>query len=407
MQPMDTLFYLGIILVLGACVERLAPWLHMPKVVGYLLLGLVIGPEVLGIIPQSFVENAQIVTDLALSIIAVLVGATLKFSFLRSSLSEIVKITLFQSLSTFAIVAAGFYLLGEHAGIGVTHMAVIALLLGGIATATDTAAPLSLVKELGANGRFTSTFLAVVALDDAVSLLMFIIALSIAGTLLGNHGWELASLWHVLFSVGASLLLGAFAGYLNRFFTKLFSHHRGMETIATLGIIFILFSVSGSFALEPLLCAMSMGAVLTNISKEFSIIEEEIDTHLAEIIFMLFFILSAMHLKLEALFALPVAIEIYVVLRVVGKVLGSYLGAVAAQSSATLKRYMGLALLPQAGVAIGLALSLQKTPHLEPIASIMLNIVIATTFIHELLGPIFTRYALVQSGECRKESKTP
>jgi NhaP-type Na+/H+ and K+/H+ antiporters len=183
---MDTLFYLGIILVLGACVERLAPWLHMPKVVGYLLLGLVIGPEVLGIIPQSFVENAQIVTDLALSIIAVLVGATLKFSFLRSSLSEIVKITLFQSLSTFAIVAAGFYLLGEHAGIGVTHMAVIALLLGGIATATDTAAPLSLVKELGANGRFTSTFLAVVALDDAVSLLMFIIALSIAGTLLGQ-----------------------------------------------------------------------------------------------------------------------------------------------------------------------------------------------------------------------------
>ena len=398
---MDALYYLGIILVLGACVEWISPKLHLPKVVGYLLLGLLIGPEVFAFIPQEFVDSSGIITNLALSIIALLVGATLKLSVIKRHLKEVISITLFQSLGTFVVVAFGFSILGAYTGLENTHLFCIALLLAAIATATDTAAPLALVQELKAKGDFTSTFMAIITLDDAISLLMFILALSFVNTLLSTTHFEFSTLLHALFAILMSITLGVIAAFLNTLFEKLFSHHKGMETIATLGIIFILFSLSDALGLEPLLSAMSMGFVVSNISADFDLIEEEIDNHLTEIIFMLFFILSAMHLKLGTLFMLPVAIEVYVVLRIAGKVIGAYTGALVAQSSTLVKKYMGLALIPQAGVAIGLALSLQNYEAFDAIAPTILNIVIATTFIHEIFGPIFTSYALTKSGECK------
>lgn len=399
---MDALYYLGIILLLGAFMEWIAPKIKIPKVVAYLLLGLLIGPEVLGLIPSSFVISSQVISDLALAIIAVLVGATLKLSLLKKHLKEVFFITLFQSLGTFFVVAIGLYLFGTNTGLQSEQLLVVALLLAGIATATDTAAPLALVQERRAKGAFTTSFLAVIALDDAVSMLMFIFSVSFAGVLLTHTDLHASIFVQAFLEIILSVLLGVGAAFLNTFLERLFAHHKGMETIATLGIIFILFSLSDLWGLEPLLSTMSMGVVVSNLSKEFDLIEEEIDNHLAEIIFMLFFILSAMHLKLSTLLALPIAIEVYVVLRAFGKVFGAYLGASLAKSSTLIKRYMGIALLPQAGVAIGLALSLQNYKEFEHIAPMILNIVIATTFLHEFFGPIFTNYALTKSGECKQ-----
>ena len=396
---MDTLFYLGLILVLGALTEWFSPRLHIPKVVAYLILGLIIGPEVLGLIPYEFVQNSHIITELALSIIALLVGATLKFSTIKSHAKEIIYITLFQSIGTFIIVTVGFILIGSMLNFPPQNILIIALILGGISSATDTAAPLALVHELRAKGKFTSTLLAIVAADDAISLIIFTLAITLGMVFIGSAEFELSNILSAIMIIVFSVVLGVVAGYINTILEKLFAHHKGMETIVTLGLIFIVYSLSKYWRLEPLLSSMAMGIVMVNISKDFDIVEEEIDNHLAEIIFMLFFILSAMHLKFNAIFALPIAIEAYVVLRVFGKVLGSYMGACMANSSKEIKKYMGLALLPQAGVAIGLALSLQKHEGLEDIAPVILNIVIATTFIHELIGPIFTKYALKKSGE--------
>lgn len=398
---MDALYYLGIILLLGAFMEWIAPKIKIPKVVAYLLLGLLIGPEVLGLIPSSFVISSQVISDLALAIIAVLVGATLKLSLLKKHLKEVFFITFFQSLGTFFVVAIGLYLFGTHTGVQNQQLLVAAVILAGIATATDTAAPLALVQERKAKGPFTASFLAIIAIDDAVSMLMFIFSVSFASLFLQHATLDALLFAEAFFEIIISILLGVVAAFFNTFLEKLFKHHKGMETIATLGIIFILFSLSQRWGLEPLLSAMSMGVVVSNLSKEFDLIEEEIDNHLAEIIFMLFFILSAMHMKLSTLLALPIAIEVYVVLRTFGKVFGAYLGASLAKSTPVVKKYMGIALLPQAGVAIGLALSLQNYKEFEDIAPMILNIVITTTFLHEFFGPIFTNYALTKSGETK------
>ncbi|QOY54394.1 cation:proton antiporter [Candidatus Sulfurimonas marisnigri] len=400
---METLFYLGIIFVLGALTEWLSPKLHTPRVVGYLMLGLIIGPEVLALIPNEFVDNTHIITDLALSIIAVLVGATLKVSNLKGHGREVVYITVFQSLGAFIVVVVGFILMGNILNFPSQQILFIALLLGGIAAATAPATALALVYELRAKGNFTSTLLAVIAIDDAISLIVFTLALTAGVTLIESGVFEWTNLAQALSLILFSTILGIIAGLLNTIMEKIFTHHKGMETISTLGLIFIVYSLSEYLKLEPLLSSMVMGVVITNMSPDFDLVEEEIDNHLVEIIFMLFFIISAMHLKISAIFTLPIAIVLYVVLRVFGKIIGCYIGAIVSGSNRIVKKYMGMALLPQAGVAIGLALSIQKHEGLQSVAPIILNIVIATTLIHEIIGPFMTKYALQKSGDIEKK----
>jgi len=400
---MEALFYLGLILVLGAISQWLSPKLHIPRVVGYLILGLLIGPEILGFIPREFVENSYVITDLALSVIAVLVGATLKVSKLRGRGKEIISITLFQSFGTFICVAVGFFLLGDFFGFPQEEAVLIAFLLAGIATATAPATPLDVVRELKAHGKFTSMFLAIVATDDAVALMMFTLALAIGTTMMGSGIFGWISVLDAFLLIAFSSALGVAAALINTALEKLLSQHKGMETIVTLGLIFIVYSVSEHWKLEPLLSAMVMGMVMVNTSAGFDLVEKEIDNHLAEIIFMLFFILSAMHLRISGAFAFPLAITLYIVLRFFGKVGGSYLGASVSNSNDIVKKYMGFALLPQAGVAIGLALSLQKHEELALIAPIILNIIITTTLFNELVGPFLIKYALQKSDEVNKK----
>ncbi|MCD4668678.1 MAG: cation:proton antiporter [Sulfurimonas sp.] len=399
---MEMIFYIGIIFVLGSLTGWISHILNIPRVVSYLILGLLIGPETLKIIPTEFVQSSHSITDISLSIIAVLIGATLKFSSLKGHGKEVLYITLSQSLTTFIIVTIGFIYFDTFLNLEISHLFLIALLLGGIATATAPATPLAIVKELRAKGRFTSTLLAIVALDDVVSLMIFTLALTIGVAFMTNGSVQWINTMDAFVVLLLSVLLGIVAGVLNFIFEKFLTHSKAMETISTLGLIFLVYSISEYYHLEPLLSAMVMGIVMVNTSPDFELVHKEIDNHLANIIFMLFFIISAMHLKLDSLITIPVLIALYTFLRLIGKIFGSYIGAIISGSSQTIKKYMGIALFPQAGVAIGLALSIQNHTELQNIAPIILNIIIATTFVHELIGPFMTKYAIEKSGESKK-----
>jgi len=402
---MEMLFNIGIIFVLGSIVGWISPRIGVPRVVGYLLLGLIIGPELLNIIPLEFVKHSHLIIDISLSIIAVLVGATLKLSSLDGHGKEVIYITFYQAFGTFIVVAVGFIMVGGIFPFESMQVVLISLLLAGIATATAPATPLAIVHELHAKGIFTSTFLAIVALDDVISLMIFTIALTIGTSLVGSGMLEWANIIDAVIILSLSSLLGIIAGLANTLLERVFVSSKTMETIATLGLIFLVYSMSEFHSLEPLLSAMVMGIVMANTSHHFDLIQDEIDKHLANIIFMLFFIISAMYLNISSLVSIPVIIVLYTLLRLIGKMSGSYVGAVVCKSSNTVKKYMGIALFPQAGVAIGLALSIQNHPELQDIAPFILNIIIATTFIHELLGPFMTKYALLKSGECTKKVK--
>ncbi len=232
--------------------------------------------------------------------------------------------------------------------------------------------------------------------------MIFTLALTIGVAFMTNGSVQWINTMDAFIVLLLSTLLGIVAGVLNFIFEKFLTHSKAMETISTLGLIFLVYSISEYYHLEPLLSAMVMGIVMVNTSPDFELVHKEIDNHLANIIFMLFFIISAMHLKLDSLITIPVLIVLYTFLRLIGKIFGSYIGAIISGSSQTIKKYMGIALFPQAGVAIGLALSIQNHTELQTIAPIILNIIIATTFVHELIGPFMTKYAIEKSGESKK-----
>ncbi|MEA3419296.1 MAG: cation:proton antiporter [Campylobacterota bacterium] len=397
---MQTLFYIGIIFVLGALMEWLSPKVGLPKVVGYLLLGLLIGPEVLGLIPESFVQETHIITDLSLSLIAVLVGANLKYTALKEMGRQIIAITFFEAAFAFLFVSIGFYLLSVFLGISAEQSLIISILFGGLASATAPAATIAVVHECKAKGRFTTTLLAVVASDDALALMFFTFAVTLGGIFAGNGHFSLSTLLDMFTIIILSAVVGTIGAIVSVLIDKLFAHHKGMETISTIGMIFIVYSLSVYWQFEPLFAALVMGVVMTNISSDFDLVEEEIDNHLEEIIFMLFFILSAMYLKLGSLTTMPFLILAFILFRILGKMSGVWIGSRLSQADKTVQNYLGLGLFPQAGVAIGLALSLQNETDFESVAPMILNVIIAATVVHEFIGPILTKYVLKKSGEC-------
>ena len=395
---MQTLFFIGIIFVLGALVQWFSPKIGLPKVVGYLLLGLLIGPEILGIIPQHFIEETHIITDLSLALIAVLVGANLKYSKLKEMGKQIVLVTFFEATGAFLFVAIGFYLLSSFLGFSNHESLIISILFGGLSSATAPVATIAVVHELKAKGKFTTFLLAVVATDDALALIFFACAVIMAGIFAGNgtFSYTVLEIFGVIILSG---IIGIIGAALSELIDKLFVHHKGMETISTIGMVFIVYSLSEYWQLEPLFATLVMGVVMTNISPDFDLVEEEIDNHLEEIIFMLFFMFSAMHLNLNTLSSMPLIILTYILLRFGGKIFGVWLGAKLSHADKNVKKYLGLGLFPQAGVAIGLALSLQHETGFESIAPLILNVIIATTIVHELIGPLLTKYILKKSGE--------
>ncbi|MEA3434065.1 MAG: cation:proton antiporter [Campylobacterota bacterium] len=397
---MQTLFYIGIIFVLGAFMEWLSPKVGLPKVVGYLLLGLIIGPEILGVIPEHFIQETHIIIDLALSLIAVLVGANLKYSTLKGMGKQIISITFFEAAFAFLFVSIGLYLLSGFLGFPIEQSLIISILFGGLASATAPAATIAVVHELKAKGRFTSTLLAVVASDDALALIFFTFAVTLGSIFSCNGDFSLTTLFDMFSVIALSAVVGMTGAFISEMIDKLFAHHKGMETISTIGMIFIVFSLSSYWQLEPLLATLVMGVVMTNISNDFELVEEEIDNHLEEIIFMLFFILSAMHLDLSTLSAMPFVILAYILFRFLGKISGVWIGSKMTKADKNVQNYLGLGLFPQAGVAIGLALSLQDQTGFESIAPLILNVIIATTVVHEFIGPLFIKYILRKTGEC-------
>ncbi len=394
---MHTLFYLGIIFILGSLVQWLSPKLSLPKVVGYLILGVIIGPQLLNIIPESFVHKSHFVIDMSLSLIAVMIGAKLKLSYLKEIGKQVLSITLLESTFAFISVSLGFYLLSDILSLPNEHDLIISILFGGLAAATAPAATMAVIHELKAKGKFTMTLLAVVALDDAMALILFAIAITLSNSILGLDDFHFTTLFDTFMVILSSTLLGIVGAVLSSLIDKLFSHHKGMETISTLGLVFIVYSLSITWALEPLFSALIMGVVMTNFSDDFDLVQEEIDNHLEEIIFMLFFILSSMHLKLNMISTVPYIIIAYVVLRFMGKMSGAYLGSKLSNADKNVQKNLGIALFPQAGLAIGLALSLQNEAAFASIAPFILNVIIATTIIHETIGPLLTKYVLKKS----------
>jgi Kef-type K+ transport system membrane component KefB len=393
----ESLFFVGLIFVLGAFMKLVSYKFQMLNVVGYLILGFVIGPTTLNIVPQSFVDNTHIIIDLSLSLISVLVGANLKYDVLKDEWRQVAVVSVFEAIFTFVLIGFVLYSMFSYFDLGLSqrYRLAVSLLFGALASATAPATILAVIHELKVKGRFSSFLLGVVATDNAITLILFSIVIIVAGTNLDIESNTILAYLAIGPKLFFAIAVGVAGAVVSELIDRIFKNHRSIKTTSTLGMIFIVYGLSKYLGLEPLLASLVMGVVLSNIStKDFYVVRREFDFHLKEIIFMLFFTLSAMHLDLSFIASMPLVVAIYIFFRFIGKVSGVWFGAKVSGASKDVRNYIGIALFPQAGIAIGLALSLQQQPGFGIMAPIMLNVIIATTMVHEIVGPILTRYAL-------------
>ena len=385
---MHTFFYLGIAMVAGLVLSRVVKKLRLPNVTGYLIAGLLIGPCVLGLVPQAALDKLNIITTIALGFIAFSIGGEFKLSSIRSIGKNVIIITLFQSIMAAALVDIVLCLCGFNVS--------ESIILGAIATATAPAATLMVVRQYKAKGELTNTLLPVVAMDDAVGLIVFAVSNAIADTLASGAQPSVYTMAVApLIEIALSLLSGGLLGFLISLSMRFFHSRANKMCICIAGVVLGV-AIAQQFGLSDLLVCMSVGAVFANLRNDALEVMDVCDGWTPPL-FMLFFVISGAELDVGALPTVGLLGVLYIVVRSFGKYFGAYLGSVVVKASPNIRKYLGITLLPQAGVAIGMAqMVLTQLPQF---GARIQAVVLSATLIYELVGPVATNIALTKAGE--------
>ncbi|NLM00681.1 MAG: cation:proton antiporter [Treponema sp.] len=387
---MNILYYLGIVLLAGLGVAKILRKIKFPNVTGYLIAGILIGHNVLNLVPKNIVTELNIVSEVALGFIAYSIGSSFRFSNLKQQGKGTVVIAFMEALMAMLLVFLVLFFVLK------TDLP-FALMISSIACATAPAATLMVIRQYNAKGPLVDTLLPVVALDDMVSIIAFGVAASISKALISGTGTNIQAMLLVPFwEITLAFLLGISLGLLLTLFLK-FTKSEGNYLNIIIAVIFIGIAIAIYFKISPLLLCMALGAFIANAlpnpAKAFNIVDP-----ITTPIFVIFFTISGAALDLGSLVHVGVIGVTYLVVRAIGKWIGTYISCKMFNKPKTVTRYLGIALMPQAGVALGLSLmaaNLIGGEHGDQVRTVIL----ATTVVYELIGPLAAKFALKKAGE--------
>jgi Kef-type K+ transport system membrane component KefB len=380
---------LGALLLAALAGDWLGRHTPLPRVSVLLLLGVVAGPAVLDLLPEARAQWETIATDLALAMVGFVLGRDFDRDRVRALGVQVFVVAAVGAVVAAAVVAAGLVLVGVEVQ--------VALALGGIASATAPAATLVVVRDLRAEGPVTRALTAIVAIDDAIAIAVFTVLLAV-GTALGGGLAPADLALDAVADIGGAVLLGVVLGLPAALLTRRLRD--GEPTLLeSSAIVLLIVGLATWLDVSLVLAAVTVGVVVTNIDRgdlrPFRAVERVEWPFLA-----VFFLLGGAALEWEALREEAALIGTYVALRTAGKLVGAVAGATAARTSPTVRRWLGATLLPQAGVGLGLALQVRE--QLPEVAQTVVPVVVVSTVVFELLGPLGTRLGLQRAGETGK-----
>lgn len=411
---MQTLLSLSVALFAGLMLSRLAKLVKLPAVTAYLVAGLLIGPYALGALnipglgftSMSDIKTYSILSDVALGFIAFSIGNEFRLSQLKKTGKQATVIGTVQAVTATLFVDAA--LLGLHFLFPDKLPLPAAILLGAVASATAPAATLMVVRQYKAKGPLTDLLLPIVALDDAVGLVLFSVSFGVAKALIAGHVDLLSVVLEPILEVVLSLVLGFLMGLLFTFFERFF-HSRSKRlamsvtfVLLTVALSMLEFEIGGvKIAFSSLLVCMMLGTVFCNMCDFSEELMDRIDRWTAPL-FVLFFVISGAELELSTFRDLAVVCIglVYILVRSLGKYTGAAISAKSVRCDRNIVKYLGVTLLPQAGVALGMAI---KAEALGPEGLVVANITLFSVLIYELVGPFLTKVALLKAGEIQPE----
>ena len=405
------LVYVGLLFLISGAFGRIATFFKSPHIIGYLVAGIIFGPSLFNFFSEKLItKDLSIITDITLSIIAFSIGGTLRLKILKKFKRSIIWITILQSVGAFLIVFALVAIFlpkivttSEASNGYIKTFLPIALILGSISIATAPASIISILHEYKAKkGPFTNVLLGIITIDDAIALIFYSFAMVISKSLIEGDALNLSTaLLEPIFSIFFAILLGITIGLLLKLIIKFFKPKDILLGII-IGAVLLTGGLAITMGLSALLANMALGVFVANFI-EHERADEAFDVvdNIEEPIFGIFFLIAGAQLNIGFAAKASLLTFILLIARFLGKYFGSYMGAAISSSSRSIKKYMGLALLPAAGVTIGLVLEadiiFSKT--LPFLSDLMVNAVIGNTIINELLSPYLVRFSLSKAKE--------
>ncbi|MBN2455952.1 MAG: cation:proton antiporter [Sedimentisphaerales bacterium] len=394
---MGIIFYVAIAITFGFIAGKLLSYLKMPGVVGYLLAGLVFGPSFLNVFNLPILHSLiDIITALALSLVAFTIGSEMRVGTFKQMGKGIGIIILLESLGAFLFVAAGVYFL--------TQKLYLALIFGALAPASAPAGTVAVLQECKAKGRLTNALYAVVGLDDGFAILIFAFAIALAKLIFTG---ETISFTEVLegpaFEIFGSIALGAAVAFIAGYFLRRIRQEDSVLAVS-LGHILICTGIANYLGFSLILANLSLGMVFVNF---FSASSRKVSRAIQSVllpIYIIFFFIAGASLQIKLLPSMGILGLVYILCRTSGLIGGSFLGALLSKQDSVIRKYLGLGILSQAGVAIGLAVLAARV--FDPLGEMgknlaitIVNIIAATTIVFEIIGPIGAKFAISKAGE--------
>ncbi len=401
-----SIYIIGLLIFLSLIVVNIAKKYKVPIVVGYVFLGILLSVNIVEWIPfltpaqkewYSFtIESFDYITNLALGFIAFTIGSELSIKLFKKLGKSISIIVIFETTFAFLLVTLSIFLLGQPL--------YLALLLGGIASATAPAATVMVLKEYEAKGPLTSMIMAIVGIDDALALIIFSIIEPIA---IMRYSGEASltlinSLGKPLFEIFMSITLGFVLGYIGQYVIT-DQENKTKKILTLISTIVGTLAIANLINASPLIANMTVGFTFRNFARKNLGIADYIDT-ITTPLYAMFFILAGTEIRFNHIFSvsfLTIALT-YIIARIIGKTGGASLAAWLAKTPDKIRKYVGLGLFPQSGVAIALAYTVQKDFSSAPeIGLLIFNTLLFTAALTEVIGPLATKYAVIQAGEAK------
>lgn len=384
---------ISLMLMLGFLMTRVTKLCKLPNVTAYIVTGILIGPYCMNLIPRQVVEGTAFLPDIALALIAFSTGEFFKLETLKRNGWKVLIVTLFESLLASALVfVAAFWGLGLPLA--------FSMVLAALAAATAPASTMMTIRQTGAKGTFVDTLLLVVAIDDIVSLIAYSMAIYAAGVVTSGGALNASTIIDPLIRNLVAVVLGGLFGFVMK--GLLTNRNTDNRLIVSIALIFAFCGICAAFEISPLLGCMAMGTVYINVAEDERLFRQL--GYFSPPLLLLFFVRSGLSFDLSALFSTgslggkPLIIVglVYFLVRIFGKYAGAFLGAGLTKMTSSVRNFLGLALIPQAGVAIGLAAMGARTLGGE-MGSTLETIILASSVLYELIGPACGKLSLYLS----------
>lgn len=386
---------ISLMLLVGFLMTRITKKLRLPNVTAYILTGILLGPFCLNLIPDSFVEGTGFLPDIALAFIAFSTGEFFKISALKRNGSKVIVITVLEALAASILIFLLTY--------GILHLELsFSIVLAALAAATAPASTIMTIRQTGAKGDFVDTLLQVVALDDVVGLVAYSAAIYIAVSSAANGDFRISNLMIPILENLGVLLLGSVFGFLLKLMQQK-KHSTDNRLIIAVALLLAFCGMCAVLDISPLLGCMAMGTVYINLTDDSKLFKQL--NYFSPPFLLLFFVRSGVSFDLNALVnssgsigSVPLIVigVLYFLVRIIGKYIGAFLGCLLVKKPKLVRNYLGLALIPQAGVAIGLAALGARTLGGE-VGSALETIILASSVLYELIGPACAKLSLYLS----------